>query len=137
MVDKPLDNKAADEMYKHTGIDGLISNPAGAQIVAEGEANAQRADQAELEVKLLREKYNLHAEEDSFHNLCVDEVDTEVYNRQAWAMSEEGEQALREGVIEELSQKPKSRSSDEIYQETFQARKKREYAEEQARKREE
>lgn len=135
MADLPDDFADNPQKYDQS-IETLAGAPDGPKILADGQANAQRADQAELELKLLRDKYDLHSEEDSFPNLCQEGVDQEVYNRQEWAVSEEGAQALREGVMQEWSHEPKSRSSDDVYKETFTQRKQREYAEEQARKRE-
>jgi len=133
MSDKKLPDDAPDRMLEHGGIDGLIGSPAGPDILRESEANKQRADQAELHLKLLVEKYSLD-EDDSFEELCRTQVDQEVYNRQEWAVSEEGQQALREGVMEEWSTEPKGRDSHQTYMESFEARGKRLAAEEKARK---
>jgi len=134
MSDKKLPDDAPDRMLEHGGIDGLIGSPAGPDILRESEANAQRADQAELHLKLLIEKYSLD-EDDSFEELCRTQVDLEVWQRQEWAASEEGQQALREGVIEEWQTEPKGRDSHDEYLTTYQDRKRAEYEEEQRRKR--
>jgi hypothetical protein len=136
MGDTPLDDKAADEMHKHLGIEGLISSPSGPQTLDESQKRDLELQQLQIENQLLRNKYNLNDPEDTREALFREQLEDEVYYAQEFAASEEGAAHIRQGIINEWAQgEPEGRSSDEVYKETFAQRKEREYLEEKRRER--
>jgi hypothetical protein len=139
MGDKPLPDDAPDRMIEHdTSIDSLISSPAGPAILKDAQEQATELQQLQIENQLLRNKYGLHDEEDTREALFREQIEDEVIHAQNFATSEEGAAHIRQEILNDWAKgEPQGRSSDEIYAESYQDRKKREYREEQERKKSE
>jgi hypothetical protein len=131
MADKPLPDNAPDNFVAHDdSIDSLIGTPGGPEALDQAQKEAVEIQQLRAENHLLRAKYNLYDAEDSRENLFREELDAQVERVQEFMYTEEGEKYLRGEVLQDwAAEKPKERTSDDVYKETYQERKKREYQE--------